>query len=131
MYFALNNDYTCIKKELHIVNNLLIKVFIDINIMISKKMNINIKHETITINVCENMVILISIKIKNQTVHTSIFNKKRIIVSAHITMSINVISISIKLDLSCDRNFIFKSETLDKLSVYTHIININIISIFV
>ena len=65
MYFALNKNYICIKKKLHIINNLLIKILINVNIMIFKKMNINIKHEIIIINACENMIILISIKIKN------------------------------------------------------------------
>ena len=35
------------------------------NIMIFKKIDINIKHETIIINMCENMIVLISIKVKN------------------------------------------------------------------
>ena len=51
------------KKKLHIINNLSIKILINVNIMIFKKMNINIKHEIIIINVCKNMIILISIKI--------------------------------------------------------------------
>ena len=53
------------KKKIHIVNNLLIKIFINMNIIIFKKININIKHEIIIINMCENIIILISIKIKN------------------------------------------------------------------
>ena len=131
MYFALNKNYVYIKRKLHIINNLSIKIFININIMIFKKMNINIKHETIIINVCENIIVLISIKIKNQIVHTSIFNKKKVIILTHIIMLINVVNISIKLNLSCDKNFMFKLKALDKLSVYTHIINVNIINIFV
>ena len=65
MYFASNKNYTCIKRKLHIVNNLSIKILINMNIIIFKKMNINIKYEIIIINVCKNMIILISIKIKN------------------------------------------------------------------
>ena len=65
MYFTLNKNYACIKRELHIIDNLSIKILINMNIMIFKKMNVNIKCETIIINVCENMIILISIKVKN------------------------------------------------------------------
>ena len=65
MYFTLNKNYACIKRKLHIINNLSIKILINVNIMIFKKMNINIKYEIIIINVCENIIILISIKIKN------------------------------------------------------------------
>ena len=65
MYFALNKNYMCIKRKLHIIDNLLIKILINMNIMIFLKMNINIKHETIIINVCENMIVSISIKVKN------------------------------------------------------------------
>ena len=131
MYFALNKNYVCIKKKLHIVNNLLIKIFIDMNIMIFEKMNINIKCETIIINVCENMIVLISTKIKDQTVHASVFNKKRVVVLTHIIMLIDVVSVNVKLNLLCDRNFMFKSKTLNKLSVYIHIIDVNIINVFV
>ena len=65
MYFALNKNYACIKKKLHIVNNLSIKILINMNIMIFKKMNINIKHETIIINVCKNMIVSVSTKVKD------------------------------------------------------------------
>ena len=65
MYFALNKDYTCIKKKLHIVNNLLAKVLIEMNIINSKKININVKHRIITINTCENIIMSMSITIKN------------------------------------------------------------------
>ena len=131
MYFASSNNYVCIERELHIVNNLSVKIFIDVNIMISEKMNISIKCGTIIINACENMIVLISIRVKDQTVHTSIFNKKRIVVLIHTMMLIDVVDTSIKLNLLCDRNFMFKSEALNKLSVYTHIIDANITSVFV
>ena len=131
MYFTSDKNYICIKRKLHIINNLSIKVLINMNIMIFEKMNINIKHEIIIINVCENMIILILIKIKDQAIHASIFNKKRMIVLTHITMSINIVNINAKLNLSCNKDFMFKSKTLNKLSIYTHIININIINIFV
>ena len=94
-------------------------------------MNINIKHKTIIINVCKNIIILISIKIKDYIISASVFNKKKVIILIHIIMLIKIVNISIQLNLSCDRDFIFKLKALNKLSVYIHIVNVNITSIFI
>ena len=65
MYFTSNKNYVYIKRELHIINNLLIKIFIEMNIINLKKMNINVKHKIIIINACENIIILMLITIKS------------------------------------------------------------------
>ena len=65
MYFASDKNYTCIERELHIINNLLVKVLIEMNIINLKEMNINVKHRTIIINACENMIISVLITIKD------------------------------------------------------------------
>ena len=59
------------------------------------------------------------------------FNKKRVIVLTHIIMLINIINVNVKLNLLYDKNFMFKLKTLNKLSVYIHIINVNIINVFI
>ena len=46
-------------------------------------------------------------------------------------MLINIINVNVKLNLLCDKNFMFKSKTLNKLLIYTYIININIINVFI
>ena len=46
-------------------------------------------------------------------------------------MLINVVSVNIKLILLCNKNFMFKLKILNKLLIYIHIINVNIINVFI
>ena len=93
-----------IRREIHIVDNLSIKTFIDIDI---------IKFETIVLNIVKNLIIIelynlfqifIFIVIKGLKIDIVIINKTRYIVSIY-----SYITIFIKfINLSINRDFIFE-----------------------
>ena len=55
MYLSNKNDIARVKKKFHIVDNLAIKTLIDIDIIKSKDMILDIKKNVIIIDLCKNI----------------------------------------------------------------------------
>ena len=61
----------------------------------------------------------------------SIFNKNLIIILMYIVLIVNVVDINFKLELFNNRDFFFKSNSLNNLKIYAYIINADIKSILI
>ena len=53
------------------------------------------------------------------------------IIFVHIAILMKIININIYLNFLNDKDFMFKLKSLNKLSIYMHIIDVNIINIFI
>ena len=111
MYLFNKNNIAKIKKKFHIVDNLTVKALVDINIIKSEGIILDIKKNVIIIDLCKNIQIsFIFINHRSQT-RATIFNnnKTKIIISSHFNMTISIIDFKCKsLKLSCDRDFLFE-----------------------
>ena len=104
-----NNLITLIKREFYIVNNLTTKALIDINIMKSKDIVIDLQNNVIKIDTYQSLEVSIVIINKESYINIIIYSSKRTIISLYYNVVISV-SESRKqiLDLSYNRNFLYE-----------------------
>lgn len=106
------NDIVKIEREFHIVDDLVIKIFIDINIIKSKGIILDIGKNVIIIDLCKNIQILfIFINHRFQT-RITIFNnnRKKLMISSHFNVAISVVNFKYRsLKLLNDYDFLFES----------------------
>ena len=110
MYLSNKNDVIAlIKREFHIIDNLIIKAFIKINIIKFKNIILNLKHNIIKINVYQNHEIFIIVTIRKSRINIIIYNKKRINILSHSNIVILIIEFNkTRLMLSKNRDLFFK-----------------------
>ena len=134
MYLFDKNGIIKVKREFHIVDDLVVKALIDINIMKSKGMILDIEKNVIIIDLCKNIQILFIFINHRSQIRVTIFNnnKTKMIIPSHFNMTVSVVDLKCRsLKLLCDRDFLFESQKLDTLSIYVHIINHNMLKVFV
>ena len=111
IYLSNKNDIIKIKRKFHIVDDLVIKTLIDINIIKSKDMIFDIKKNVIIIGLYKNIqVFFIFINHRSQ-IRVTIFNnnQKKMIISSHFNMTILISDLKCRsLKLSYDRDFLFE-----------------------
>ena len=105
---TLLNDTSAIaffQREVHLINNLKMKMLIDIDILSSKRIQINLNDKILQINSCQDIIIKINIITwKKANLKRIVRFQEKIIVSSHVFLKILV---KIK-DLSKNQDFIFK-----------------------
>ena len=134
MYLFDKNDIINIKKKIYIVDNLVIKALIDINIIKSKDIILDIKKNIIIIDSYKNIQIFFIFINHRPQIQATIFNnnKTKMIISSHFNIIVSVIDLKCKsLKLLYNRDFLFESQKLDTLLVYIYIINHSISKVFV
>ena len=111
MYLSDKNDITKIEREFYIVDNLAVKALVDIDIMKSKGMILDIGKNVMIIDSCKNIqIFLIFVNHRPQT-RVTIFNnnKTKMIISSHFNMIISVIGLKCRsFKLLYDRDFLFE-----------------------
>ena len=106
--------------KVHLVCNLKIKLFIDVNILDSEEMNISFCNNFLIINSEDEWETSIHVHTKNNTyIHQKIQTLKKQIILSY---SFLIVSIKFKSALSTDWDFLFISIYSD---VYAHLIDIN------
>ena len=97
-------------------------------------MILDIEKNVIIIDLCKNIqIFFIFVNHRPQT-RVTIFNnnKTKMIIPSHFNMTISIVDPKCKFfKLLYNRDFLFESQKLDTLSIYVHIINYNILKIFV
>ena len=122
MYLLRRNDYTAVVLwEIHIVEDLKTKMLININILMSEDIIMNLSRKVITIESCDNIEISLTIitKSTNQINHM-ILMKQWIIISLWSNLTVTVLQLS----LLCNHNFLFELDCCQAdISVYVHIVD--------
>ena len=127
-----NGVIALIKRELYIVDDLIIKAFIEIDIIKLKDIVLNLKHDIIRIDAYQNHEVPIIIIIGGSRINVIIYNKKRINILSYSNVVVPMIGFSkTRLMLSKDRDFLFESQTLNTFSAYAHIIDHILSTVFV
>ena len=111
MYLSDKNNITKIKKEFYIVDNLVVKALIDIDIMKSKDMILDIKKNVIIIDLYKNIQIFFISTNHRSQIRITIFNnnKTKMIISSHFNIIVSITDLKCRpLKLSCDRDFLFE-----------------------
>ena len=111
MYLSDKNDIVKIEKEFHIVDNLAVKTLVDIDIIKSKNMILDIKKNVIIIDLCKDIqVFFISVNHRPQT-RITIFNnnQKKMIIPPHFNIAVSITDLKCRsLKLSYNRDFLFE-----------------------
>ena len=114
-----------ITREIHIIDNLKINIFININIFTSKRIIIDFATQSIKINNYRNIFILINSHTRFNLIKRIVKLLSRIILSPRVITSITVIYTK---KLSSNRDLLFESQYLFSLKhaneIYAYIIDI-------
>ena len=112
-----------ISKNIRIVNDLSIKIFIDINIIESKSMSINVN--TFIIDNCQNFKMNFSATSKEVSFNRIVICASTIVISTHISMKIST-KLRDKISLS-NRDYMFHSNNFARLEseedTFSHIVD--------
>ena len=132
-FFEIINEKVIIAKffrKMRIVNNLSTKILIEINIIDSENMTINVN--TLIIDSCKNIKVDLTAT-RNDSVNRTVICVSATTVSFHINMKIKA-KLREKQDLS-NRNYIFHSKRLTLLDfekeIFSHIMNSSFIKIII
>ena len=118
---------TYLRRELHIVDNLRVKILIKNNIIKSKEIVINIVNKKARIN-SYSITINIIARFKDDFVRRKIFIKLSIFVSSYSEIMLLIK----KINLSNNRDFLFKSaQTNTNLIIFAYLINYIIIEVLI
>ena len=134
MYLFDINNIAKVKREFYVVDNFAIKALIDINIIKSESIILDIKKNVIIIDLYKNIQISLIFINHRPLIRITIFNnnKTKLTIFSHFDMIISIIDLKCRsLKLLSDRDFLFESQKLDILLIYAHIIDYNISKIFV
>lgn len=116
-----------IKEMFHIIENLTIKIFIDMNIIESKRMKIDA--QKVQIENCEDLKANLKFKsLVKSKVKRIVTNFRAIIISSHFNMFVAA-QIRERFKILSDKDFVFNSTHDQRLSsendILSHIVNVN------
>lgn len=117
-------------REVYLVNNLKINMLIDIDILVSERMILNMNLITLFIKSCKNLTIIINVMIrKNSNSKRTVRVKDRISISSHSQTNISIL-VRQQDQLSNDRDLIFEScydRDFDQSDdLYAHVVNVSL-----
>ena len=128
-----DNTVALIERELYIVDDLTAKALIGVDIMKPEGIIVDLQNDVMRIGSCQNLEVPIVVTSKGTRINATIYSSKRIVIPLYTNMAVPIRSAATdrQLDLPQDRDFIFKPQTLDSLSTYTHVIDHTITKVFV
>ena len=117
---------TYLRRELHIVDNLCVKILIKNNIIEPEEIVINVVNKKARINNCST-TINITTRPRGEFIRRKIYIKSSIFMSPHSEI---ILSIK-KINLSNDRNFLFELVVQTNLIIFAYLINYTITKILI
>ena len=106
LYSEKSGNVTLIRREIYIINDFLIKTFININIMKFKTIVFDINKNLVIIKSYNSFQILIFMIIKGFKINVVIVNKARYVVLTHFFLIVFIEHV----DLLINKNLIFESK---------------------
>ena len=97
-----------IERKLYIIDNFIIKALININIIKSKRIIINLDNDIIKVNVYNNIKIFIVVIIRRSSISIIVYNSKRVIILAYFNIIVLITKLENVLKLSNDRDLLFE-----------------------
>ena len=94
-----------ITREIHIVDDFKTEMFIEADILTSKRINIDFAIQTIKIDSCRSITIFIDSRTRSKSIKRTVKSSKRTILLSRITIQISVVYSG---KLSEDRDILFK-----------------------
>ena len=116
-----------IRREIYIVDNLLAKALINIDIIKPEGIILDTNKDLVTINSCDSLQVPISIIVKGPRTDAVIISKARFAVSAHSFLTVSIEPVN----LPEDRDLIFEPDQLDALTLSAHIVDHNLAHVMI
>ena len=108
---------TCFIKQMHIVDDFKINIFIKNDVGEFKNISIFLNNKTAHINNCK-MIVSLKVKIIEIIIDKSIHLRKTTIISFKVKLSIEIHHFAVQ-----DRKYLFKLKKISNLTTYAHLIN--------
>ena len=106
------------RREIHVINNLKIKLLLKINVMSSKRIIIDLNQRQFFIKNCQNLTIKLKIIVKNNVkIRRVIKFEKKLVVETNFIVQMSMIT---RENLLFDKDYLFESCFVD---VYVHVTN--------
>ena len=108
-------------QEIHIINDLHAKMLVDIDILVTEDITMNLPKQTAIIGSCANIKVFLTIMIKSiSQIHHTIVAKECIVIPPQSNLAVAVM----KLNLPHGQNFLFKPDCHQAdASVYAYIVD--------
>ena len=123
-FFDENITAILTSRKIHIIDNFKTNILININIIISKQINILASQLKAKID-NYNIIVFIKVYIKNRVIIHSIYVKKSIIISSHIQLTISMHYANLS-----NRDFFFEFNQLN-FTLYAHFIDFSLYVILI
>jgi len=119
---------TCFHQKIHLINDFRVKILLEIDIMIIKKMQLDLNEKIVRINSCQEFTVNIFVLTRNlSNLKRIVWIKDQIMISSHALLKVFVLMKKNKL--FTDRDLIFKSDYDQDLKqtsdLFTHVVNIS------
>ena len=117
--------------ELHIVENLKVNVFIKMNVMKSKCIIMNFEKKFLTISICQNMEVSLTIKRKGISINKTVRTVNQMMISLEKIMTMSMRMRDADFSKNRNYNFFFKIERQlnPEKRFFAHVTNSEIIAI--
>ena len=125
------NSTVIVERKLYIVDDLLAKALIGIDIIKPERIIVDLGNDVIRIGAYNNIEVPIIAIIRGPRTSATVYSSKLTIILALSNVAVLIIRLKRKLKLPDDRDLIFELRILDTLSVYTYIVDYNISKILV
>ena len=117
----INNQFVVayLQRKIHIVNNLKIKLLLNINVINSKKILVDMNQQKLIIKNCQKFIVKLKITIKdNVKIRRVIWTKKKFVIQ---TNSMICVSMKIREKSLFDKNYFFESYLTN---VYVYVVDL-------
>lgn len=134
MYLPGKGGKALIERKLHIVDDLIAKALIGIDIIKPKGIILDPARDIMTVASCKNLEVPIMSSSQRPQTRATIFsnNKKILTIPPHSNVAVPVAGPKHqRLQLPHDRDLIFEPQKLDTLSVYAHLVDHEMSSVFI
>ncbi len=119
---------TCFRWKIHLINDFRVKILLELDIMIIKKMQLDLNEKIVRINSCQEFTVNIFVFTRNLlNLKRIVWIKDWIMISSHAFLKVSVLVKKNKL--STDHDLIFKSDYDQDLKqindLFTHVVDIS------
>ena len=132
LHFFGSDGIALIEREFHVVDDLTAIALIGIDIIKPEKICLDFGRDVAKFGCCDNLAVPIEVHSHGKQINRTVFSKKEVSIPPRSNVAVAVEGPCHKnLDLPAGRDFLFEPQSHTTLSVYTHIVDEKMSSVFV
>ena len=131
-FFYTAKGVAIIEREVHIIDDLAANVLIGIDIMMPESIVLDFAQSTATIGSCNSLTIPVSVTTKGARTSRTVYSKSHVSIPPHTNVAVPISGpFHQDVDLPAGRDLMFEPAAQSTLSVYAHVVDHNMSTVFV